>query len=99
MHVPKASERGTLRRGFFTSPAVNVMLFQPSAENSEPTWAMHRATNKPNVVAGVIPGATGVYPCGRHRLVKSGLPMRLHPTAPTTITPSKAMCLADVNAF
>ena len=32
MPVPKASESGTSRRGFFTSPAVKVMLFQASAE-------------------------------------------------------------------
>ena len=37
--MPSASESGTSRRGFFTSPAVKVMLFQASAENSEPTCA------------------------------------------------------------
>ena len=36
MTVPSASDSGMLRRGSFTSPAVKVMLFQASAENSEP---------------------------------------------------------------
>ena len=53
----------------------------------------------PNAVAGVTPGATGVYPCGCHMLVKFDLPARLHPTAPTTITPSKAISFAEVNVF
>src|ERR1700733_4656928 len=99
MNVPRASDSGTFLRGFLTSPAVNVMLFQPSAENSEPTWATHKAASNPNAVTGVTPGATGVYPCGRHRSVKFDLPARLHPTAPTTITPNKAASLAEVNAF
>ena len=34
--VPSASDSGMLRRGSFTSPAVNVMLFQASAEKSDP---------------------------------------------------------------
>src|SRR3954467_72701 len=46
--VPAASESGTLRFGFFTSPAVKVMLFQASEENREPTCATQNATNKPN---------------------------------------------------
>ena len=36
------SESGILRRGFFTSPAVNVMLFHASAEKSEPTCTTAR---------------------------------------------------------
>ena len=42
--MPSASESGILRRGFFTSPAVKVMLFQASAENSEPTCTTARIT-------------------------------------------------------
>ncbi len=34
--VPSTSESGMLRFGFFTSPAVKVMLFHASAEKSEP---------------------------------------------------------------
>ena len=44
----RASERGMLRLGSFTSPAVNVMLFQASEEKSEPTWATQKAINNPN---------------------------------------------------
>ncbi len=51
MPVPSASESGTLRRGFFTSPAVKVMLFQASAENSEPTWATPKAISRPKAPA------------------------------------------------
>ena len=39
MATPSASEIGRLRRGLRTSPAVNVTLFQASAENSDPTMA------------------------------------------------------------
>src|SRR5262245_49534953 len=37
-----------LRRGAFTSPAVNVMLFQASAENHDPTCQTQNATMTPN---------------------------------------------------
>src|SRR6187455_1410446 len=46
--VPKASDKGKLRRGFFTSPAVKVMLFQASDEKSEPTCPTQTAINIPN---------------------------------------------------
>src|SRR5947208_3376398 len=46
--VPAARESGTFLFGFFTSPAVKVMLFQASEENREPTCATQNATNKPN---------------------------------------------------
>src|SRR5213078_2239421 len=49
--VPKASDNGRLRRGFLTSPAVNVMLFQASAENSEPTCPTQIAINIPSAPA------------------------------------------------
>jgi hypothetical protein len=83
----------------FTSPAVNVMLFQPSDENSEPTWAMHKAAISPNTVSSVSSGAPDVYPCGCQGLMKFDLPAALHPTIPTTITPNKAVSLAEVNMF
>ncbi len=43
--VPRISESGIFRRGFLTSPAVNVMLFQASEENSEPTCTTARITS------------------------------------------------------
>ena len=46
--VPIASDNGRLRRGFLTSPAVKVTLFQASAEKSEPTCATHTAINNPS---------------------------------------------------
>ena len=47
--VPTASETGMSRLGFFTSPAVNVMLFQASAEKSDPTCETPNAMSKPKV--------------------------------------------------
>src|SRR5579862_7198883 len=57
--VPSASDSGTFRLGFFTSPAVNVMLFQASAENNDPVCATQIAANSPNAVAAVRPAETG----------------------------------------
>src|SRR6478672_8451284 len=59
MKVPSARDKGMLRRGSFTSPAVNVMLFQASAENSEPVCATQMATNNPNAVTAERPGTMG----------------------------------------
>ena len=60
MHVPNAIESATSRFGFFTSAAVNPMLFQASAEKSDPTCATPNATIKPKnplaaVTVGTIP--------------------------------------------
>src|SRR5580658_11340943 len=57
MHVPSAIETATSRLGFFTSAAVNPILFQASAEKSEPTCATPYATIKPSTpLAAVIVG-------------------------------------------
>ncbi len=57
MIVPNAMESATSRFGFFTSAAVKPILFQASAENSEPTCATPKATNKPNApLAAVMVG-------------------------------------------
>src|SRR5215210_4348696 len=53
--VPKASDKGILRLGFLTSPAVKVMLFHASAEKSELVCATQMATNNPKVVIAVKP--------------------------------------------
>ena len=45
-----------LRFGSFTSPAVKVMFSQATEENNDPTWATHKATNKPMPVAAVTAG-------------------------------------------
>ena len=70
MNVPSASDSGMLRRGSFTSPAVNVMLFQASAEKSEPVWATHRATNSPKAVIAFKPGTMSEAPLAAQRLPK-----------------------------
>ena len=51
--VPSASESGTFRRGFITSPAVKVMLFQASAEKREFVCATQMPTKSPKAVAAV----------------------------------------------
>ena len=60
--VPNASESGTLRRGFMTSPAVNVILFQASAEKSELVCATQMPTKSPKAVAAVNPSPTSCKP-------------------------------------
>src|SRR6266850_5113064 len=78
--VPVARERGILRRGFFTSPAVNVMLFQASEENREPTCETQKATNKPKAPAVAATDGTkeksgliGSTPRGVQKSVKFAL--------------------------
>ena len=46
-----------LRFGSLTSPAVKVMLFQASAENSDCVCDTQTATNSPQAVAAVSPGS------------------------------------------
>ena len=59
-----------LRRGFFTSPAVNVMLFQASAEKSDPVCDTQIATNRPNAVSADSPGTMSPRPRRVQRLPK-----------------------------
>src|SRR2546426_9510665 len=106
--VPKASERGTLRRGSFTSPAVKVMLFQASAEKSEPTWATQMAINIPitPLVADTIPTDArsdwiGVTTPGVHKLEKLALmaaALRLT-KMPSAINASSDNVFAEVKTF
>src|SRR5438445_13099650 len=78
--VPGASERGILRFGSFTSPAVKVILFQASEEKSEPTCATQKAMNKPNAPPAAVTvamngkfGLIGLTPLGVQRSVKLAL--------------------------
>src|ERR1022692_2394487 len=49
-----------LRRGFFTSPAVNVMLFHASAENNDPTCTTARITKRfTSTIGPPTPTCTG----------------------------------------
>ena len=100
-NVPSASESGMLRRGSFTSPAVKVMLFHASAENSEPVCATHRATNRPKAVVAVRPGTMSTTPRAPQRLPKlSETAAWFHPSrTPTTISPASAPVFAVVKTF
>src|SRR5437899_5106203 len=81
MIVPRAIESATSRFGFFTSAAVKPMLFQASAENSDPTCATPNATNNPNapleaetvgtkLFRKFAPGSSVCGLCRAHRWLK-----------------------------
>src|ERR1700722_5982816 len=98
--TPNNKDRGTFLFGLRTSPAVNVMLFQASAANSDPIGAAHNAINIPNPVSREMPGAGGVYPRGVQADPKFDLTViNFHPTAPNTMTPSREPSFADVKTF
>src|SRR6266404_2520998 len=106
--VPAARESGTLRRGFFTSPAVKVMLFQASDEKSEPTWATQKAMNNPNAppVAATVgikdkSGLMGETPVGVHRSEKLAFrASAFRPTKkPTKMSATKESVFAEVKTF
>src|SRR5271170_1720535 len=101
MKVPSASDKGTLRLGSRTSPAVNVMLFQASAEKSEPTCDTHSATNNPKPVAAESPATMGVSPCAVHASEKCArTASECQPIVnPNPITPSSAPIFAQVKTF
>ena len=101
MPVPSASDSGSVRRGFFTSPAVNVMLFQASDENSEPVWATHTATNSPKAVTAVRPGTISTWPRGVQRSPKlAETAPAFHPaTRPMTTSAASAPVFAVVKTF
>src|ERR1700721_1990308 len=62
--VPRMSESGMLRFGFFTSPAVKVMLFQASAEKSDPTCTTARTMRRLTIAVGPpTPTWTGCRSC------------------------------------
>src|SRR6202030_133573 len=110
--VPNAIDSATSRLGFFTSAAVNPMLFQASAENSDPTCATPNATNNPNApLAAVIfgtkprrksaPGSIGSAPRTAQKCEKLSLmAAALRPTnTQRKINPSSESVLALVKIF
>ena len=102
MMVPNASESGMLRLGSLTSPAVKVMLFQASAENSEPVWATQIPTKRPNALMAVRPPPkSSSEPLTVHRLLKfaPNAPEREPISKPNTIRPNKAASFAVVKVF
>src|ERR1022692_5113530 len=88
--APSNKESGTVLRGFRTSPAVKVMLFQASAANSDPTMAT--ATNR---------NVANENPAPRHMLVKLSCDAAAlcPPKYPARISPSSAAILVNVNRF
>ncbi len=96
------SARGTFRRGFFTSPAVNVTLNHASLEKSEPTMATAIAGS---IIAPATSRTDTTAPpeCATHRAVQK--PFRFaantslpRPVAiPAAMSPARASTLAAVN--
>src|SRR3954453_1143073 len=90
MVTPRARERGRLRRGLRTSPAVKVTLFQASLLKSEPTIATptRRTESK-------------LHPALRQKPVKlEATASGLRPTKkPAAIKPRRAATLATVKTF
>ena len=106
--VPNNSESGMFRRGSRTSPAVNVMLFQASAEKSEPTWATQTAINIPSAlpVAETAPmnprsDVIGETAVGVQKFAKFACNApALRPTKiPSTTSAMRESVFADVNTF
>src|SRR5439155_2169469 len=96
------------RRGSLTSPAVNVMLFQASAENSEPTCATENATIRPSSPPAadttgmkeksgtIVAAARGAKAEAKLAATTSAfLPMR----TPTTMSRASDSVFAEVKMF
>src|ERR1700741_5285976 len=109
MSVPSAIDNATILLGFFTAAGGKPMLFQASAENSEPTWATPKATNKPKAPEAAVtvgrkpfrklaPGAMDSAPRIAHRWLKlSAMAAGFLPSRThTTISPARANVLALV---
>jgi hypothetical protein len=99
--VPKASDSAMFRFGSFTSPAVNVMLFHASEENSDPVWLTHNATKRPKALAADTPGAMGSKLRGAQKSPKFAATVSaFQPSSRArAISPTSAPVLAVVNTF
>src|ERR1051326_7128023 len=105
--VPAARERGILRLGSLTSPAVKVMLFQASEEKSEPTWETQKAMNKPKAPPVAItvgrkdkPDLIGSTSCGVQIWLKLTFKASLWAKKmPTKIRTMSESVLAEVKMF
>src|SRR2546430_1443818 len=106
--VRPASESGMVRFGSFTSPAVNVMLFQASEEKSDPTWAAQIAMSRPKTPLAAVTegmndrsGLMGATSRGVQKSPKLAVSAsELRPTRmPTTISAASDSVLADVKRF
>src|SRR2546430_15910623 len=103
--VPPNSESGMVRLGSRTSPAVKVILFQASEENSDPTWAAQMATSRPKAPPAAVTGEMNdksglisVTPRGVQKSPKLALNASALPPMKTQITINAASdsVLADV---
>src|SRR5580704_19274223 len=112
MTVPNAIESATSRFGFFTSAAVNPMLFHASAENSEPTCATPKATSNPNhpeaadtvgskLFRKFAPGSIGCSPrtCQKYEKLSAIAVAFLATNTQSKINPSSASIFAEVKIF
>src|SRR5260370_10271544 len=112
MMVPKAIDNATSRFGFSTSAAVNPMLFQASAENSDPTCATPKATSNPNQPLAAVtvgnkflrkpaPGSIGCAPRIAHKFEKlSAIAAEFRATnTHRKIIPNNDNILAEGNTF
>ena len=102
--APQNSERGMLRLGSFTSPAMKVIVSHATEENSDPTWAMQTATRSPMPVAAVTTGRNAksgrmsTAPCGVQQSAKlacSAATLRPRKN-PITISASSESIFAEV---
>ena len=101
-----ASDKGKLRCGFFTSPAVNVTLFQASAENSDPTCATARIVSVPTSTIGP-PTPTCTACCAPSPAFCQKCPLKFAASAcalrpmnnPNNTSPASAETLATVKMF
>src|SRR5471032_3688217 len=99
--VPSANDKGTLRAGLRTSPAVKVMLFQASAANSEPIWAVHSPIRMPKLDKGEMPAAGGSTPTGVQGWEKLAFTASAFQPSrkPITITPTSVPIFMVVKTF
>src|SRR5437764_4314611 len=106
--VPNKSDNGMFRRGSRTSPAVNVMLFHASEENSEPTWPTQTAIIIPSAppAAETAPtkgrsDVTGEAAAGVQKFVKLACnALALRPTKmPSAINAMSDNVFAEVKTF
>src|SRR5580692_4962501 len=112
IQVPKAIESATSRLGFLTSAAVKPMLFQASAEKSEPTCATPYATIRPITPLAAVtvgtqlrrkfaPGSIGTAPRMAQKCEKFSViaPAFLPTKIPRRISPTSDKAFALVNTF
>src|SRR5581483_6763626 len=98
--VPRASARGRVLAGFFTSPAAKVMPCQASAENREPDCETQSATKRPNPVKASRVAVKGVTLRVLQKPVKLALTAAwFQNMKPMSTSAASANTLADVKTF